>query len=561
LNAGGAPAAPTVLVVSGGGFQGLAVLRALRRSPSVRIVMADCHRENVGRYFADQFLCVPPVAERERFLEALRAACGRERAGLILPSTDYELTVLADEAPAFAREGVAVAVCERALLDRLRDKGAVLRWLQEGGLPVLPPCDPCHPQAPFPLIGKPAQGWGGRGVVVARSAEALRGLPLPEGGRTHVWQPFLEDVEEVSADFSIDFQGRPSALGLRRRLRTTAGFAVVSEACASAELEGMLGRLAARLADQGGRGLFNVQVLQRGSEAYVSDVNPRIGTSAGHWFGDAPHPVLHLCASVFGPLPAADPPRARPGRAVRYLDDLWLDDDPEIAGREAAVAGVVFDLDDTLLPHKRWIMGKIERLCREAAGLVPDPAAFRREALWLLEEGAAPRLLDALAERLGLDGEVAQRLQDAYRAAVPDGSRELARGVPVLETLRRRGLKLAVLTDNPPASQRQKLQATGLEARFDAVVYAREAGGEKPQPAGFAEVARRLELPPEALAMVGDNPHRDVAGAAAAGYGMAYLLSRPGGLRGFDPELFRECSPVPHRRLASLSQLLWYLRP
>jgi HAD superfamily hydrolase (TIGR01549 family) len=305
-----------------------------------------------------------------------------------------------------------------------------------------------------------------------------------------------------------------------------------------------------------------VQVLERPSERYVSDVNPRIGTSAVHWFRGDLHPVLHVCRSVLGsPTPSGEVGVTRPGRAVRYLEELWLDDSPEIVRREAEVAAVVFDLDDTLLPLKLWMAGKIERLCQNAAELIPDPAAFKREALWLIEEGAAPRLFDALASRLGLDDHQKQRLIEAYREAVPLPRAQFAGAAPVLQSLRRRGLKLAVLTDNPPASQKQKLQAMGLEPWFDAMVYTRELGAEKPDPLGFREVARRLELPVPSLAMVGDNPHRDVAGAAASGFGMAYLLSRPGSLLSFDPDLFRACSAAPFRSIGALGQLLWFLRP
>jgi HAD superfamily hydrolase (TIGR01549 family) len=558
------PELATVLVVSGGGFQGLAVIRGLRRCAQVRIIMADCYGENVGRYFVDQFYRVPPISDRAGFLAALRDICGREGVRLVLPSTDFELTVLAEEAAAFREQGVVVAVSERALLDRLRDKRQLHGLLREAGCPVLPLWDPRDPAAPLPLIGKPVQGWGGRGLKVVHTREALRELPLEELARTHIWQPFLEGIEEISADFSIDLDGRPSALGLRRRLRTMAGFAVVSEACASPAVEVMVSGLAERLAEQGGRGLFNVQVLERASERYVSDVNPRIGTSAVHWFRGDLHPVLHVCRSVLGSLtPSEEAAVPRRGRAVRYLEELWLDDSPNIVRREAEVAAVVFDLDDTLLPLKPWMAGKVERLCQDAAAaeLIPDPAAFKREALWLIEEGAAPRLFDALASRFGLEDHQKHRLIEAYREAVPLPRPQFTGAAPVLESLRRRGLKLAVLTDNPPASQKQKLQATGLEPWFDAVVYTRELGAEKPDPLGFAEVARRLQLPVPSLAMVGDNPHRDVAGAAASGFGMAYLLSRPGSLLSFDPDLFRACSAAPFRSIGALGQLLWFLRP
>ncbi|HSF02256.1 MAG TPA: HAD-IA family hydrolase, partial [Solirubrobacterales bacterium] len=110
-------------------------------------------------------------------------------------------------------------------------------------------------------------------------------------------------------------------------------------------------------------------------------------------------------------------------------------------------------------------------------------------------------------------------------------------------------------------SQRQKIEAAALDGAFEQIVFAREAGGEKPAPAAFREVARRLGLAPGALAMVGDNPWRDVAGALDAHYGIAYGIRRLGALSSFDERLFRrvQASGLPYRMLDGLQPLLVFL--
>ena len=85
---------PAVLVVSGGGFQGLAVLRLLAEGSSFRIVVADSLGTTLTAPFADVTRRVPPVAEREAFAEAIRSLCHAEDVRLVLPSTDHELEVL-----------------------------------------------------------------------------------------------------------------------------------------------------------------------------------------------------------------------------------------------------------------------------------------------------------------------------------------------------------------------------------------------------------------------------------------------------------------------------------
>lgn len=521
---------PAVLVLSGGGFQGLAVVRLLSEGDGYRIVVADTHDTGPTAPFADRFLRLPPVAERRAFAEALRETCRAEGVRLVLPSTDHELEALAELRDDLEASGVSVAVCDPPLLARLRDKEAVYAGLAEAGLPVLAPVVPEGDA--LPLIGKPRHGWGGRGVVVARTAADLGAL-TPEESRARVWQPLLEGAEEVSADFAIRRDGEVPQVGLRLRVRTAGGFAVVSDTVEDAEVEGLVRRFAWWAAQRGGRGLFNVQVLRRGEARFVSDVNPRLGTSAVHWRGSGFNPVLVLCAEA-GIAPPGSGVAAPPARVrtVRHLAEIVLPTGPP----PTEVAGVVFDLDDTLIPTKLFTRERLERSLESfLAG--PERDQARREGLRVLEEGPRDRLIDALAEALGWGPERRDELMKAYRSTWPRSCATYPDVKPALDALRRRGLRIGLLTDNPPQTQRLKLEAAGLLPFFDAAVYSREAGAEKPDGRGFARVAQALGLEPGRLGMAGDNPHRDLAGAAEAGYARLFWLRRAGVSSSFDPAL------------------------
>jgi HAD superfamily hydrolase (TIGR01509 family) len=313
---------------------------------------------------------------------------------------------------------------------------------------------------------------------------------------------------------------------------------------------------------KGARGLFNVQLIREGGELYFSDVNPRIGTSAVHWCGTGFNPALHLCGFVDRRLREGlrgPPPAGR--RMVRYLDQFWIDPGAAAKVPPEPARAIVFDLDDTLIHQKRWILGKLERLHEALPDELPERGLFLLEAARLVEEGPRIQLFDELKARFALGGELTDQLIQLYRASIPRDPPVFPDVAPTLASLKRTGLKLAVLTDNPPESQRQKLEASGLSAWFDVVVYSREAGAEKPSPEGFAVVEERLGIPARALVMVGDNPYRDILGAARAGYGACYLLRRAGGFFNFDPSIFRERSGdgPEFRVISTLQGLLPYL--
>lgn len=61
-------------------------------------------------------------------------------------------------------------------------------------------------------------------------------------------------------------------------------------------------------------------------------------------------------------------------------------------------------------------------------------------------------------------------------------------------------------------------ERAGLAGVFDAVVFSAEHGCEKPDPALYAIAARRVDIDPSALVMVGDSLPNDVVGAQRAGW-------------------------------------------
>lgn len=67
------------------------------------------------------------------------------------------------------------------------------------------------------------------------------------------------------------------------------------------------------------------------------------------------------------------------------------------------------------------------------------------------------------------------------------------------------------------------LERIGIHAHFRHHVCARESGSAKPAAAIFLDAAARLELAPEAILHVGDDPLMDVVGARDAGMQTAWI--------------------------------------
>jgi len=88
-----------------------------------------------------------------------------------------------------------------------------------------------------------------------------------------------------------------------------------------------------------------------------------------------------------------------------------------------------------------------------------------------------------------------------------------------LTALKAAGYRLAVLTNDSEASAIQGCQDIGIFEMMDAIIGFDSGFGHKPEPHGFLEICRRLEISSQDAVMVGDTAaDRDVAIAAGAGH-------------------------------------------
>jgi 2-haloacid dehalogenase len=110
------------------------------------------------------------------------------------------------------------------------------------------------------------------------------------------------------------------------------------------------------------------------------------------------------------------------------------------------------------------------------------------------------------------DPAVLETLLEAYRRlpAYPDA-------LPVLTTLRERGLRTAILSNGEPAMLHDAITAARLAPLLDAVLSVEDVGAFKPDRRVYALAEDRFSLPVGQMAFVSSNAW-DAQAAAAAGF-------------------------------------------
>jgi len=222
---------------------------------------------------------------------------------------------------------------------------------------------------------------------------------------------------------------------------------------------------------------------------------------------------------------------------------------------------VLFDLDDTLHDDTLAYQNAAEEVAREIEDEHGIDAVALKRAYIAQAEGVWKRLsATTLSQRLehiraslwrsaltdvGLQGEaLAQRSAANYVRSRRRLFTPFPGVVDLLKALRKRHLKLGIVTNGFSETHREKIALMQLGDYFDALFIADEVGMVKPDPLLFAHACSRLESSPSASAMVGDRYDRDIRGALQAGLFTVWIDRHDAGVP--------EGAPPPHRTVASI---------
>ena len=195
---------------------------------------------------------------------------------------------------------------------------------------------------------------------------------------------------------------------------------------------------------------------------------------------------------------------------------------------KAAIKGVVFDLDNTLLDFmkmkefavKAAVKGMVE------AGLQLDEDQSYREIVAIYEEFGweNQKVFDVFIEKqIGhveykflAAGIVAyRRAREANLMAYPNVNKTLM-------ALAKAGIKLGVVSDAPSREAWMRIYYLNLYHFFDVVITFDDSGKRKPSEIPFKMSLDALQLEPDETIMVGDWPERDVVGAQQIGMKTAF---------------------------------------
>ena len=93
-----------------------------------------------------------------------------------------------------------------------------------------------------------------------------------------------------------------------------------------------------------------------------------------------------------------------------------------------------------------------------------------------------------------------------------------AMGIGVMNVIKDMGLKLGLITNGPHNLQYRKLELLGITDMFDEIIVSGDFGADKPDVSIFEEMASRMNMHPNEMLYIGDNPENDIEPSRKVGY-------------------------------------------
>ncbi|MBW2971486.1 HAD-IA family hydrolase [Candidatus Woesearchaeota archaeon] len=185
------------------------------------------------------------------------------------------------------------------------------------------------------------------------------------------------------------------------------------------------------------------------------------------------------------------------------------------------IKAVMFDIDNTI----------IDFLEMKKKSLGPAVDAMIDKGLKMSKEDALAKIYD-LYKRYGMEYKLI--FQEFLKSVGQSDYKILAAGIigyrskrevkpyqgmlEVLDGLKKRGLKLAIVSDAPNLKAWMRLTYMGIEDMFDVVVAFDDTNQAKPAKLPFEKAVAELGVKRQEVLMIGDMPEKDIAGARQMGF-------------------------------------------
>ncbi len=224
----------------------------------------------------DKAFVVHPVTHT-RYITQLLSIVKSHHIGLLVPTVDLDLKVLAKNREKFAELGCSVLVSKPSVINICQDKRKTYRFLIENGFDsplTLSPGEVLSKRTfNGPYFMKPWDGAAGRGTAVIKNRKEL------EFYVEKIPNPICQELvrgEEVTCDAYVDFDMNVRCVVPRRRLEVRSGEVSKARVVKNSRIMKLTKSLVEKLG--AGPGVITIQLFRTSNRKIrFIEINPRFG--------------------------------------------------------------------------------------------------------------------------------------------------------------------------------------------------------------------------------------------------------------------------------------------
>lgn len=477
---------------------------ALASDINLKIYGADMSNSAPALVFCDFTRLVCGMRE-SKYIDELLKICAEDKIDMLIPTIDTDLQILAQNKHCFENIGTKVLVSAEDKIAICRDKNLTAKFFIDCGLKApITVADYNNYEYTFPCFIKPKDGSSSINAFKVNNQEEL--LVYSHLIKDYIIQPFI-DGTEYTVDVFCDYEGNPVTIIPRIRLAVRAGEVLKTQISLDEKIIEETRRIIEKFKPCGPMTVQLIREKKSGDDYYI-EINPRFGGGSTLSMRAGSQSAVAVLGMLEG--------KKYPFSNVSVLDNaIYSRFDQSVCVSSTfnaeRVKGVIFDLDDTLYPEKMYVRSGYKAVAR----YLGRPDAETR--LWELFMDGKPAIDCYLAEQGLLDEKTA--CITTYRKHVPEI--ELYPKVrELLQNLKRKNIKVGIITDGRVEGQNNKIDALGLRELVDDIIITDELGGEqfrKPCDTAYRIIQRRWKLPFEELVYVGDNVGKDFVAPRSLG--------------------------------------------
>jgi len=210
------------------------------------------------------------------------------------------------------------------------------------------------------------------------------------------------------------------------------------------------------------------------------------------------------------------------------------------------ISALLFDFDGTLHDRTRSLRSFLPWHATLLS--TRNPNDFTQRFLELDNFGYRPKeeVYEILIEEFQLKKMSVSELMVHYRNLSLPYTVEMKGATSMLETLKSKGLKIAIVTNGATSFQKERISFLRHDEYADAVLVSEEEGVKKPNREIFCRAAARVGVPISECLFVGDHPLNDVVGPQKIGMQAVWFENG---------EFAWPDIPQPQLKISSLSDL------